>query len=75
VDCAREAVQIAETTDLVTWHAAAQLDLAEVLSRCGDRSGAADAGEAARLLFARKGHVAGERRAQQRLTSLVPTGA
>jgi hypothetical protein len=69
---AREAVRIAATTDLLTWHADALLDLADVLRLCGDPRGAVDAGEEALRRYARKGHIAGERRARARLGAVLP---
>ena len=61
---AREAVGLAETTDLVCDHAAALLDLADVLATSGRDTEAEAAVRSAIELYERKGHVMAAERAR-----------
>jgi DNA-binding SARP family transcriptional activator/tetratricopeptide (TPR) repeat protein len=72
-DQAREAVAIAGRTDLLSFHADAVLDLAEVLRLAGqEEAAAAEAGKAL-ALYERKGDVVSAERARAKLT--VVTGS
>lgn len=65
---AREAVALAEPTDMVDANADAFVDLAEVLAAAGRREEATEAAAAAEALYAAKGHLVGVARAQSLLT-------
>jgi DNA-binding SARP family transcriptional activator len=62
---AREAVALVGSTDLLSHHADAMLDLAHVLRTCGN-AGADEATQTALALYARKGNTAAARRAEPR---------
>ena len=72
---AREAVALAETTDLLCDHADALLALADVLALRGRAAGAAAAIRGALALFERKGHVTAAARAQAALDALPRAAA
>jgi hypothetical protein len=61
---AREAVALVEATDLLSHHADAMLDLADVLRTCSRDDDAAAAAQISLALYERKGHVTGARRAR-----------
>jgi hypothetical protein len=64
---ARDAVTLAEATDLLNDHGNALLDLAEVLRIGGDADDADDAVRRALALFERKGNAASASKARARL--------
>ena len=64
---AREAVRLAEPTDLLTIRADALLDLAAVLRHCGRPSEADEASRAALELYRQKGDVVSAERARSQL--------
>ena len=66
---ARVAVDLAETTDWVSYHADALLALAEALRASGDDHAAAGAATRALHMFRDKEHLPGERRAAAFLAS------
>ena len=67
---AREAVDLAASTDAVAQHASVLLAYAEVLSLAGSVGGAAETIEEATDLFERKGNRAASRQARARLREL-----
>jgi class 3 adenylate cyclase len=67
---AREAVDIARRTDFLDMHAAAAIDLAEVLRAAGRPDEARRAAEAAVALYARKGNLVGVAKAEAMLAEL-----
>ena len=64
---AREAVQLAADTDLLTYHGDALVDLAEVLHADGRAAEAADSISAGLRLYERKGNLAAAERARAQL--------
>ena len=68
---AREAVAFAETSDFLTSHAGALMDLAEVLELVGRRDEAAEHVRAAVRLYEQKGSALGAEHALARLDALV----
>jgi class 3 adenylate cyclase/tetratricopeptide (TPR) repeat protein len=69
---AREAVAIAEATDLLHAQAGAHETLAVVLAAAGDADGAAASFERAAEAFGRKGDVVSERRVREQLATATP---
>jgi tetratricopeptide (TPR) repeat protein len=67
----REAVAIADTSDLLTMAGQAHLDAADVLRAARDLSGARASLERARTLFAEKGMVAWVAKVEERLATLA----
>lgn len=65
-DCGREAVALADETDALNLRAATRVALADVLARLGQPADAADALDAARELYRRKGNAAAVGRLQGR---------
>ena len=72
VALARDAVELAERTDLVTDHADALLDLTESLRALGRNVDAGGAARQAEALYRTKGNVVASRRARSVLEELVP---
>ncbi len=70
LELAREAVAIAETTDVINMHGDALMDMAEVLSLLGERAEAASAIKSALSLYERKGNVVSARKAGTLLDEL-----
>jgi len=68
---AREAVELAETTDSLNWRGDARRDLAEVLRLAGRTQEAADAARSALSLYEQKGNVVMAGRARAVLDELV----
>jgi class 3 adenylate cyclase/tetratricopeptide (TPR) repeat protein len=69
----REAVSLAEQTDMLNWHGRALSDLAEVLALGGrDEDAAAELGRAV-ALYERKGNVVAGAKARRRLAELEET--
>jgi DNA-binding SARP family transcriptional activator/tetratricopeptide (TPR) repeat protein len=64
---ARDAVELASTTDDLLLNANALVDLADVLRLAGDEDGAIHALERALLLYERKGNIVGAERARDSL--------
>jgi ATP/maltotriose-dependent transcriptional regulator MalT len=69
VELAREAVRIIEPTDLLSHHADALIDLADVLRTCSRADASRDAARAALALCERKGNVVAAQRARVRCTA------
>ena len=73
-DLAREAVTLADGTDMVNMQAGALLDLAEVLLLSGRPEEAATHDRKALRLYERKGNLVAARRERDRLRRLRPAG-
>jgi hypothetical protein len=69
---AREAVELAASTDFLTHHGQAFLDLAEVLQLNGRPEEAESALRAGLELYERKGDLVSARRAQRRIEEVCP---
>ena len=67
LELAREAVAMADATDLLSHRGGAMLALADMLAACGRHAEAHDAVRGALRLYARKGHVVGMLDARKRL--------
>jgi class 3 adenylate cyclase/tetratricopeptide (TPR) repeat protein len=70
LELVRQAVAIAETTDVINMHGDALMDLAEVLSIVGDTAEAGPVVERALSLYERKGNVVSSARARAELTEI-----
>jgi hypothetical protein len=69
---AREALELADATDLLHSQAGAHKTLAAVLAAAGDADAAAASYERAAEAFGRKGDVVSERRVRERLSAPAP---
>jgi ATP/maltotriose-dependent transcriptional regulator MalT len=75
---ARDAVSLADDTDMLNWQGRALVDLAEVLALAGRREEAAAELDRAIALYKRKGNVvadASARRRRARLGATAPTAS
>jgi tetratricopeptide (TPR) repeat protein len=72
VRVAREATQIASSTDMLNEVGDTQFDLGQILTLAGDPEGAAEAFEAALDCYERKGNIVSAGQTRERLATLQP---